>query len=96
MRRRVFLKLAGFGLMMAAFLEVPVIAEEKDRPPNIIFLMADDLGYGDTGFNGNKVIRTPHLDAMAKDGIRFSRFYSIGPVCKAPVVRMDQVMSQEL
>lgn len=53
----------------------------KKRPPNIVFLMADDLGYGDTGFNGNEVIKTPHLDTMAKDGIRFTRFYSVGPVC---------------
>ena len=43
--------------------------------------MADDLGYGDTGFNGNKIIKTPHLDNMAKEGARFTHFYSIGPVC---------------
>lgn len=67
--------------MMSAFVQVSVIAREKDRPPNIIFLMADDLGYGDTGFNGNEIIKTPHLDKMAEEGIRFTRFYSIGPVC---------------
>ncbi len=67
--------------ILAACLQAPAMAEEQERPPNIVFLMADDLGYGDTGFNGNKVIRTPHLDTMAEDGIRFSRFYSIGPVC---------------
>lgn len=66
---------------MAALVNVPVKAEEAAPGPNIIFLMADDLGYGDTGFNGNKIIKTPHLDGMAKDGIRFTRFYSIGPVC---------------
>ena len=53
----------------------------KPRRPNIVFLMADDLGFGDMGFNGNKVIKTPHLDKMAADGIRFTRFYSIGPIC---------------
>ena len=42
--------------------------------PNIILLMADDLGWGDPGFNGNTVIQTPHLDAMAKAGLRFDRF----------------------
>jgi arylsulfatase A-like enzyme len=49
--------------------------------PNIIFLMADDLGYGDVGFNGNPLVQTPHLDRMAAQGIRFTRFYSVGPVC---------------
>ena len=49
--------------------------------PNIIFLMADDLGYGDVGFNGNTIVQTPHLDSMATQGIRFTRFFSVGPVC---------------
>jgi len=49
--------------------------------PNIILTMCDDLGYGDVGFNGNDIIRTPHLDAMAKDGARFERFYAGAPVC---------------
>lgn len=51
-----------------------------DRP-NIILMMADDLGWGDVGFNGGKIIRTPHLDAMAASGLRFTRFYSAAPVC---------------
>lgn len=49
--------------------------------PNVILVMCDDLGYGDVGFNGNEVIQTPHLDAMASDGMRFTRFYAGGPVC---------------
>jgi arylsulfatase A-like enzyme len=49
--------------------------------PNIVFLMADDLGFGDVGFNGNSLVQTPNLDRMAGDGIRFTRFYSVGPVC---------------
>ncbi len=49
--------------------------------PNIILIMADDLGWGDTGYNGNPVIKTPHLDAMAKDGLRMDRFYSASAVC---------------
>lgn len=49
--------------------------------PNVIFLMADDLGYGDVGFNGNTLVKTPNLDRMAEDGLRFTRFYSVGPVC---------------
>jgi arylsulfatase A-like enzyme len=49
--------------------------------PNIVFLLADDLGYGDVGFNGNELVQTPNMDRMAKRGIRFTRFYSVGPVC---------------
>jgi len=49
--------------------------------PNIILCMADDLGWGDTGYNGHPVIQTPHLDAMARSGLRFDRFYAAAPVC---------------
>ena len=49
--------------------------------PNIILMMCDDLGYGDVGFNGNEVIKTPNLDRLAGNGIRFTRFYAGGPVC---------------
>jgi arylsulfatase A-like enzyme len=49
--------------------------------PNIILMMADDLGYGDTGFNGNTVIQTPHLDQLARDGALLRHFYANGPVC---------------
>ena len=51
------------------------------QAPNIILLMADDLGWGDVGFNGHRVLKTPSLDAMARDGLRFERFYSAAPVC---------------
>jgi arylsulfatase A-like enzyme len=50
--------------------------KSDDSQPNIIFIYADDLGYGDLGCYGSPVNRTPHLDQMAKDGIRFTDFYS--------------------
>ncbi|MGC6426103.1 MAG: sulfatase [Akkermansiaceae bacterium] len=50
-------------------------------PPNIILCMTDDQGWGDTGYNGHPVLRTPHLDQMAREGLRFDRFYSSSPVC---------------
>lgn len=57
-------------------------AENKSSTrPNIILCMADDLGWGDTGYNGHPVLRTPHLDRMAEEGLRFERFYSGAPVC---------------
>ena len=49
--------------------------------PNIVLMMADDLGYGDTGFNGNKIISTPSLDLMAKQGVKLTNFHAGGPVC---------------
>jgi arylsulfatase A-like enzyme len=50
-------------------------------PPNIVFILADDLGYGDLGAFGQKQIRTPRLDRLAAEGMRFTQFYSGSPVC---------------
>lgn len=49
--------------------------------PNIIFIMADDLGYADAGCYGGKTIATPNIDRLAKEGLRFTQAYSGGPVC---------------
>lgn len=54
---------------------------QTKKQPNIILMMADDLGWGDTGFNGNTIIKTPQLDKMADEGMVLTHFYSIGPVC---------------
>ena len=59
---------------------VSITTQAADKP-NVILIMCDDLGWGDVGFNGNKTIRTPHLDAMAKAGLKFNRFYAAAPVC---------------
>ncbi len=55
-------------------------ASESSRP-NIVLILADDLGYGDLGCYGNKTNRTPHLDQLAKDGLRFLDFHSNGANC---------------
>lgn len=49
--------------------------------PNIILIMADDLGFGDVGFNGNKDIITPGLDKLASQGVKFTKFYAAAPLC---------------
>ena len=49
--------------------------------PNIILMMADDLGWGDVGYNGNELIQTPSIDELAQNGICFNRFYAAAPVC---------------
>ena len=51
------------------------------KKPNIILVMADDHGWGDAGYNGHPFVSTPTLDAMAKSGFVFDRFYAGAPVC---------------
>lgn len=53
----------------------------KSQKTNVILIMADDLGWGDVGFNGNDKIKTPHLDNMSAAGIRFTNFYAAAPLC---------------
>ena len=69
------------GLVWAQDSYVIPAAQDDDAGPNIILLMADDLGYGDVGFTGNEKIITPHLDRMAEDGIVFDHFYAAAPLC---------------
>ena len=54
--------------------------DESDLP-NIILVMSDDQGWGDVGYNGNPVVKTPHLNAMAEECLRLDRFYAAAPVC---------------
>ena len=56
---------------------------ESAAPPNIVLILADDLGYGDLGCYGSKQNATPHIDALAAAGIRFTDFHSNGPMCSA-------------
>lgn len=51
------------------------------KKPNIILVMADDQGWGDMGYNGHPVLKTPNFDAMAAESLRFDRFYAAAPVC---------------
>lgn len=63
-----------------AWLALPAPGAVVEKP-NIIFILADDLGYGDLGCYGQRAIRTPHLDHMAAEGLRFTRFYAGSTVC---------------
>ena len=69
--------------IIAALLLPPftVLFAAEAKKPNIIIIYADDLGYGDLGCYGSPVIRTPHLDKMAAEGLRFTDFYSGAEVC---------------
>ncbi len=77
MRFRVFLPLGLLALAAA----VPARAVEPAAKPNIVFLIADDLGYGDLGCYGQKKIKTPNLDRLAAEGMRFTTHYSGHNVC---------------
>ncbi len=68
----------GFLLLIA----VSSQAHAAPERPNIIYIMVDDLGYGDLGCYGQKVVRTPHLDRLAKEGLRFTDHYSGHTVCR--------------
>jgi arylsulfatase A-like enzyme len=57
------------------------LAFAESARPNVVLCMADDHGWGDTGYNGHPFVRTPHLDAMASSGLRFDRWYAAAPVC---------------
>ncbi|MCP4005672.1 MAG: sulfatase [bacterium] len=57
------------------------VADAAARKPNIIVILADDLGYGDLGIQGASAIATPSLDRLANDGMRFSDFYASAPIC---------------
>jgi arylsulfatase A-like enzyme len=65
------------------FIIIAVITSfvQKPQKPNIIFILADDLGYGDLACFGSKIIKTPNLDKMAADGIKLTQFYSGSTVC---------------
>ncbi len=59
----------------------PAISRGAEEKPNILFILADDLGYGDLGCYGCEDIRTPHLDRLAAEGVMFTDYYANGPVC---------------
>ncbi len=58
----------------------PLAAQQTGRP-NVLLVMADDQGWGQTGYYGHPILKTPNLNAMAANGLRFDRFYAAGPVC---------------
>lgn len=62
---------------------IPGSRRQADRPPNIVLIFTDDQGYADLGVQGATDFRTPHLDRLAEEGIRFTDFYVAQPVCSA-------------
>src|SRR5829696_4007953 len=68
----------GVLLLLLMWVQMAVAA---DRPPNVIIILTDDQGYNDLGCYGSPLIKTPRIDQMAAQGMRFTDFYSPAPVC---------------
>ena len=67
-----------FAIVAAVF---ALAVHGSAKPPNILWIVADDLGYGELGCYGQEIIRTPNLDRLAADGMRFTQYYAGSPVC---------------
>src|SRR5262245_11548261 len=70
-----------FAVLAAVLPVAPALASDEVKKPHIVFVYADDLGPGDLGCWGGKVAPTPHLDRLADEGVRFTRYYSASPIC---------------
>lgn len=68
------------GIVTASLVGCTTKSQAHNKKPNIIFILADDLGYSDLGCYGQKIIETPNIDALADNGIRFTQYYSGSPV----------------
>jgi arylsulfatase A-like enzyme len=85
----------GFAwTLVLALLAIGNRAVAADAPvrPHIVFVLADDFGYGDVGCYGNRAIATPHLDQMATEGTRFTQYYAGSPICSPSRVALTTGM----
>ena len=74
-------RIRQFDQLILACVFALVASTTQAAQPNIVLVMADDMGWGQTGYYNHPVLKTPNLDAMAKAGLRFDRFYAAAPVC---------------
>ena len=68
----------GFGVALSA---LALVASESAARPNVLLIVSDDQGYADAGLQGSQEIPTPHLDRLAKSGVRFTSGYVTHPFC---------------
>lgn len=69
---------------LLAIIGATCVAEDSPpRRPNILFILVDDMGWGDVAANGGSSVPTPHMDALAREGTRFTQFYTASPICSA-------------
>jgi arylsulfatase A-like enzyme len=81
MRERTFVRIiAALAAVVLLWSNAPPGLAQR-RPPNIVLIVSDDMGYGDIGIHGSKDIPTPNIDALARGGVRFTDAYVTGPYC---------------
>ena len=78
---KTYLILLVSTLLVSPIAYKPPVKHVKDRPPNVLFILTDDQGSLDVNAYGSKDLATPSLDRLAKEGVRFTRFYAAAPVC---------------
>ncbi|HEX4948444.1 MAG TPA: sulfatase-like hydrolase/transferase [Blastocatellia bacterium] len=82
----------AYSALLALVLNVTLISglclAQYIRKPNVVILHADDLGYGDVGAYGNKIVPTPHIDRLACEGVRFTNGYVTASICKKTCAKL--------
>src|SRR5262245_55330516 len=69
------------AIVLVSWANLEAYSADSPRPPNIVLILADDLGYGHVGCYGQKKIRTPNIDRLASEGMRFTNIYAGANVC---------------
>lgn len=84
MQKRMLTSLVSLMLAASAGAQSPAPTPGSDttvKRPNVVIIMADDLGYGDTGVYGHPIVKTPNIDSLAQEGMRFTEYYAPAPLC---------------
>src|SRR5262249_7552163 len=81
--RREVLKTAALGSLALATAGDDVFGQSRNAPPNVVYIMADDLGYADVSCYGRRDFKTPNVDRIADKGVRFLQGYANSAVCSA-------------
>ena len=81
MRKKSLVCMRGMFFLVALFSLLALTTAAQTRRPNVVLILSDDMGYADIGSYGAKDIHTPHLDRLAREGVRMTDCYSNGPVC---------------